>query len=71
MFLPYLDEIGDANDSESDTDIDESPESEKAKKKTTKGEKRKEIANKKLSRETYEGIKLTGMNYTACKYDFI
>ena len=61
-FLPYVDEIGNADESDSDTDSDETPETEKAKKKTRKKEKQKENACKKLSRETYEGIRLTGMN---------
>ena len=59
-FLPYVDEIGNADENDSDTDSDETPETEKAKK-TRKKEKHKEIACKKLSRETYEGIRLTGM----------
>lgn len=70
-FLPYLDEVGKIDIGSEDEFCDIVEDCTTKEKQKRQAERRKQLAKKKLSKETYHGIRMTGMRYSYIYFQLI
>ena len=67
-FLPYLDEVGKIEEESKDESSDNADDHTTKEKQKRRAERLKQLTKKKLSKETYHGIQMTGVCVCVCVF---
>ena len=70
-FLPYLDEAGKIAEESNDESSDNAEDQTTKEKQKGRAERLKQLTKKKLSKETYHGIQMTGVCVCVCVCVFV